>query len=248
MSENDLEDRGALAPAGAGEASEMPTIWEDPACKGYPCFERPMTPAECKQMIDRLSDRVTELEATTCNDSLQVGGRRWRHLKRGTEYTEIGRAQLQVASSDPVEGSELVIYRGDDGKLWARETGEFEDGRFEPLPTPPVKQSLTTEDVEYPVGTVVHHSSEEDGPADVGLALQLPGGSQLWFGEISRRLWEYAGPDAAELGSDGGWWIILYSGDDTSVIGKCGDAEAARVLADHLAVALAKSPTAGGEE
>lgn len=55
---------------------------------------------------------------------------RWRHKKRDTVYEEIGRAQLQM-STEVVEGSELVIYRGSDGKLWAREAGEFEDGRFE---------------------------------------------------------------------------------------------------------------------
>lgn len=35
--------------------SGMPTILEDPAGKGYPCFERPMTPTEAKECIDRLS-------------------------------------------------------------------------------------------------------------------------------------------------------------------------------------------------
>lgn len=62
-------------------------------------------------------------------DSLSAG-RRWRHVKRGTTYTEIGRAELQM-SRDLVEGAFLVIYWGDDGKLLARQEDEFEDGRFE---------------------------------------------------------------------------------------------------------------------
>ena len=54
----------------------------------------------------------------------------WLHLKRGTLYTEIGRAELQTSCGDLADGSEMVVYRGEDGKLWVRETAEFEDGRF----------------------------------------------------------------------------------------------------------------------
>lgn len=57
-------------------------------------------------------------------------GQRWQHVKRGTSYEVIGLAELQIASHDLVDGSELVVYRGDDGKLWAREESEFADGRF----------------------------------------------------------------------------------------------------------------------
>lgn len=60
--------------------------------------------------------------------------KRWRHKVRGTIYTEIGRAELQM-SRDLVEGATLVIYRGEDGKLWARQEDEFEDGRFVAIET-----------------------------------------------------------------------------------------------------------------
>lgn len=60
-----------------------------------------------------------------------AAGQRWTHVKRGTTYELIGIGELQM-SADLVDGSSLVIYRGDDGKLWAREEGEFLDGRFEP--------------------------------------------------------------------------------------------------------------------
>jgi hypothetical protein len=58
-----------------------------------------------------------------------------RHLKRGTTYEVIvADARLQQASQfGPVEGDAITIYRGDDGRVWARAQSEFEDGRFEPL-------------------------------------------------------------------------------------------------------------------
>lgn len=59
-------------------------------------------------------------------------GPKWRHKKRGTTYQEVGVASLQVATKGHLsEGAHLVIYRDDDGRLWAREVSEFEDGRFE---------------------------------------------------------------------------------------------------------------------
>ena len=59
-----------------------------------------------------------------------------RHVKRGTEYEVIGNASVQAGSLIH-ENDILVVYRGHDGKLWARPAHEFNDGRFESLPTPP---------------------------------------------------------------------------------------------------------------
>ena len=55
----------------------------------------------------------------------------WRHKKRGTTYTVIARASLQDAGGLAREGCELVVYRGEDGAVWARPAAEFLDGRFE---------------------------------------------------------------------------------------------------------------------
>lgn len=56
---------------------------------------------------------------------------RYRHNARDTEYDLIGTAELQDAKGEGVEeGALLAIYRGDDGKLWARRHSEFGDGRF----------------------------------------------------------------------------------------------------------------------
>lgn len=57
--------------------------------------------------------------------------RRWRHKKRGTFYTEIGRGRMQCTG--PIyDMLPVVIYQSEsDGSLWVRFESEFEDGRFE---------------------------------------------------------------------------------------------------------------------
>lgn len=70
--------------------------------------------------------------------------RRVRHKKRGSTYAVVGLAELQIAHAPVMEGSKLVIYRcEEDGKLWAREFGEFEDGRFEDIEAPPPGATVT---------------------------------------------------------------------------------------------------------
>lgn len=71
---------------------------------------------------------------------------RWRHIKRGTTYTEIGRGLLQT---DAPIGDETpcVIYRSDDGRLWPRPVAEFEDGRFERLADAPAVQEAVVDDL-----------------------------------------------------------------------------------------------------
>jgi hypothetical protein len=73
---------------------------------------------------------------------------RWvRHKKRGTTYDVLGLAEGQIATPDitlcgnagrfVTEGVELTVYRATDGKLYWRFPDEFEDGRFEDIPTTP---------------------------------------------------------------------------------------------------------------
>lgn len=77
---------------------------------------------------------------------------RVRHLKRGTEYEVLGEAEAQVARGELVytaddeavtrrhlrDGNRLTVYRcASTGKLWARFTDEFRDGRFETIPSAP---------------------------------------------------------------------------------------------------------------
>jgi hypothetical protein len=52
-------------------------------------------------------------------------GAAWKHLKTGNSYQEVCRAHLNVSDGPPQEGDEVVIYRGEDGRLWAREDQDF---------------------------------------------------------------------------------------------------------------------------
>lgn len=59
---------------------------------------------------------------------MSEGWRVWRHKKRGTVYREILHAEVQAAEPIP-EGAKVVVYQGQDGRYWAREYHEFNDGR-----------------------------------------------------------------------------------------------------------------------
>lgn len=56
----------------------------------------------------------------------------WRHLKRGSIYSEVGVVTIQ-AEQPVVDDTVLVLYRGVDGAWFARPPAEFRDGRFAPV-------------------------------------------------------------------------------------------------------------------
>lgn len=61
---------------------------------------------------------------------------KWRHKKRGTIYEVIGTVTLQCSPfADLSDDEELLLYRDDGGRLWARRAEEFHDGRFEKVAT-----------------------------------------------------------------------------------------------------------------
>lgn len=66
--------------------------------------------------------------------------RRWRHVVRGSLYTEIGRGQLQLVGD--ADYTRVVIYRGSNGDLWVRPEYEFDDGRFAEVPGSAVDQKV----------------------------------------------------------------------------------------------------------
>lgn len=63
---------------------------------------------------------------------------KWRHKKRGSDYEEVGEALLQNSYNLHLpDNAILMIYRSQDGHLYARPIDEFNDGRFDALPAPP---------------------------------------------------------------------------------------------------------------
>lgn len=66
-------------------------------------------------------------------------GEVWRHVKRGSLYTVLHVATMQM-SNTALDGSPFVVYLGSDGRVWTRAVAEFCDGRFERAcpPGPPL--------------------------------------------------------------------------------------------------------------
>jgi hypothetical protein len=106
----------------------------------------PVSLGTLREIADDLECLGQETDAAAVHDAIaeisalraaQVGAgdgaenERVRHLKRGTEYEVLYRGvELQISYAPVMESSKLAIYRGADGKLWAREEQEFDDGRF----------------------------------------------------------------------------------------------------------------------
>lgn len=96
----------------------------------------PITAASTQQMVyvEWTNDQKSWIYREFLRRISPAPPRRVRHKKRGTLYDVLGEAELQT-STDLVDGSEMIVYRGDDGRLWVRPIDEFEDGRFEDVPS-----------------------------------------------------------------------------------------------------------------
>lgn len=107
------------------ERQEMPTIWEDPAGKGYPCFERPMTPNEARETIDRLGQRVVELEneadrLRALNSALNTASTTTRgedaRLREAIEMALACTPSIRVSKGD--QGQPVPVIQYDCGDPW----------------------------------------------------------------------------------------------------------------------------------
>ncbi|MGV1768750.1 hypothetical protein ACQZ6B_01110 [Agrobacterium vitis] len=106
------------------------------------------TTRRLREEIAKAEERGRQYERETAGAQVQ-DVERYRHKKRGTEYSVIARGRLQVDGD--LDNEKVVIYRGDDGQTWVRPEYEFNDGRFEQIPaTAATKQDVagTIEDFE----------------------------------------------------------------------------------------------------
>ncbi len=70
-------------------------------------------------------------------DITETDSQAWRpthwHVQRGTEYEVLGEGCFQASMLPYADDLAVTVYRGEDGRLWARPTSEFNDGRFRPF-------------------------------------------------------------------------------------------------------------------
>jgi len=84
-----------------------------------------------QQRTKALEDERDEWEARAL--TLGWTGETYRHKKRGSTYTVLSHAVLQV-TRHLRDNEPMVVYRGkEDRRLWVRSVDEFHDGRFEKI-------------------------------------------------------------------------------------------------------------------
>ena len=91
--------------------------------------------AENERLIDAGLEAVAEQSARIAElEAVHAGLGQARHIKRGSTYDILGEGIIQTR--DPlIDMDAVVIYRcRKTGKLWARQSAEFYDGRFEIMP------------------------------------------------------------------------------------------------------------------
>lgn len=76
---------------------------------------------------DTVSAPAEPLQADLVAEADWTSGTRWRHKKTGGVYLTVGKCRLE-STAEPA-----VLYRGEEGTVWARAMDEFLDGRFERL-------------------------------------------------------------------------------------------------------------------
>lgn len=86
------------------------------------------------------------------------------------------------------------------------------------------------------IGGVTWHSSDVDGGPDCGISVYLGPNDRLYCGEISDSLLRECTSDEF-FESSGGWFIVRFA-EQTTLIAKCADRDAARDFIELFAAAI----------
>lgn len=99
---------------------------------------RAATVEECAKVADALDTTLNDHNSSIRHTAALIRDRiralatvpvnnKWRHVKRGTIYTEVGRGKAQTDTMISDDDA-VVIYIGSDGQYWVRPPHEFETG------------------------------------------------------------------------------------------------------------------------
>lgn len=86
------------------------------------------------------------------------------------------------------------------------------------------------------LGAVTWHSSDINTGPDVGVTIGLGNGKTLYVGEISKDLHETGGEEAAALGDDTGWWMVMWP--EADLLARFVDRERALSFMERMEAAL----------
>lgn len=147
------QEREAVLEEAAKVAESSAKTWRSFAKMNLPSAPSPIINEDRAKTSEGIAEAIRALKTTPAPASEREAVlERYRHKARGTEYDLTGTAVLQDASGKGVEeGALLAVYRGDDGKLWARRYQEFGDGRFERVaalttPAPAEREAVSVEE------------------------------------------------------------------------------------------------------
>lgn len=120
-----------------------------------------------------------------------------------------------------------AVWSGEDSLSQSQPCG---DGA-QPI-LPPVAEPSASEGMGYDAGSVVWHSSDEEGGPDVGIQLGLGSGFSLYFGELPTQTLEEHDIDLKTYPD--GWWAVLYGPKDQWIFGAVPDHYRAQEVIEHI--------------
>lgn len=142
-----LRDRGAAKPTGGTSKTEMYKLFtelrkarqsvlmsadgiEDAITSLWPEMYQEPPEVDPRRNAEQLSEEMSKAVA------IAPWGSRWKHLKTGNIYVVTGHCFLEATAAPAI----IYTLEGKNGdQVWARDAGEFIDGRFLRQPYQPTK-------------------------------------------------------------------------------------------------------------